>query len=339
MIDNYPELNKLYESKREIDLMLSYSRISDFAKNGPKALIKRSTIKNQGVHIGSLVDDLLLDENSIDDKYYMYNGSEPTATLGKLANIVLKNYNDIPDVNVLMEICKNNKFWSKYSDDTLKQTIDKPLFWDYLKAQYESKKKTLITTEDLLLANDIKDTLLTHDFSRDIFINEFDNHNQVKFTMKYRNFKIRGILDRVIVNHETKTVRFIDLKTGMYPVEEFESSFIKFKYYFQAAIYTLAFNVIRKNLGLSKEYTLLPFEFLYISRFQKIPLLYEFTNKWYKGAINGFKRGPYVYKGLDDNLDLIKWHYENRVFDLSKFIYSSNGRVKLNDDSVELITK
>lgn len=337
MEQNYPVLNKLYESTKGIDLMLSYSRISDFSKNGPKALIKKTVIKNQGVHIGSLVDDLLLDENSINTKYYMYNGSQPTATLGKLASIILKNYNETPDVETVVEIATKNGFWSKYKHETLVETIDKPEFWEYLKAQYESKKKTLITTEDLLLANDIKDALLTHDFSKDIFINEFDNHNQVKFQMKYKGFKIRGILDRVIVDHDNKTVRFIDLKTGMNPAEEFESSFIKFKYYFQAAIYTLAFKGIKKSLKLSDEYTLLPFEFLYIGRYQKIPLLFVFTNKWYNAAIKGFKKGPYTYRGLNDILDMIKWHYENRVFDLSKFIYDSNGKVNLNDDAIDVI--
>lgn len=337
MNENYPELDKLYESKKEIDLMLSYSRISDFSKNGPKALIKKTIIKNQGVHIGSLVDDLLLDETSVDNKYYMFNGSQPTATLGKLASIVLTNYNEPPTIETLVNICKENGFWSKYSEIRLIEAIDKPEFWEYLNAQYASKTKTLITTDDLLLANDIKDALLTHDFSQDIFINEFDNYNQVKFNMKYKGFKIRGILDRVIVNHTDKTVRFIDLKTGMYPAEEFESSFIKFKYYFQAAIYTLAYDGIRESLELSDEYTLLPFEFLYIGRFQRIPLLYVFTEKWFNAAIKGFKKGPYTYRGLDDNLDLIKWHYENRVFDLSKFIYASNGKVNLNDDAIDVI--
>mgnify|MGYP005989467283 CR=1 FL=1 len=335
MKETYAKIDKLYKSSSEIDLILSYSRISDFAKNGPKALIKRSVLKGVGIYIGSLVDDLLLDEESFDDKYLVYNGSRPTATLGKLADIILDNYNEVPTIDKVVEIAVNNKFWSKYAEATLIKTIDTPDLWEYLNAQLESRKRTLITTDDLLLANDIKDALLTHDFSRDIFINNFDNHNQVKFVMKYKDFKIRGILDRVIVNHKDKTVRFIDLKTGANPVEEFENSFIKFKYYFQAAIYTKAFDVISKDLGF-EGYTLLPFEFLYIGRYQKIPLLYEFTDKWNNAAINGFKKGPYTYTGLNHNLDLIKWHYDNREFELSKFIKTSNGRVKLNDNHIDI---
>lgn len=331
------QLDTLYESKNEIDLMLSYSRISDFSKNGPKALIKRTIIKGDGVHIGSIVDDLLLDEQSFDDKYFIYNGVKPTATLGKLCDIILTNYNKIPSDKDIINIAKRNKFWSKYSDEALNKVIFTSHFKEYIESQYLSKKKTLVTTEDLLLANDIKDVLLTHDFSKDIFNNEHENFNQVKFSMKYKNVTIRGILDRIIVNHTDKTVRFIDLKTGANSAEEFEKSFLKFKYFFQSALYTKAQKEIYKNLGIPKGYKLLPFQFLYIGRYQKIPLLYNTSKKWFKAAFKGFTRDGYTYNGIDKLIDTIKWHYKNRIFDTSKFIYESNGEVTIRDNNVEIL--
>lgn len=326
------------KSTNSIELMLSYSRISDFYKNGPKALIKKTILEGEGIQIGSLVNDLLLDEQVFDNKYFIFNGSKPTATLGKLCDIIINNYNIIPNDEDIIKIAKDNNFWSKYSDEVLKKTIFTTEFKDYINSQYLSKTKTLITTDDLILANDIKDTLLTHNFSKHIFNNDYDNYNEFKFVMKYKNFNIRGILDRIIVNHENKTVQFIDLKTGANNAEEFENSFIKFKYYFQSALYTNAHKVIFKELEIPKDYKLLPFQFLYIGRYQKIPLVYTVSKKWYNAAFKGFKMYNNIYKGIDTLLDEIEWHYNNRIFDVSKFIYESNGQVELNDKTIEVLT-
>ena len=55
------KLEQLLNNEENIDLKLSYSRISDFDRNGPKALIRPSNPDGEGLRFGSYVDDLLLD--------------------------------------------------------------------------------------------------------------------------------------------------------------------------------------------------------------------------------------------------------------------------------------
>jgi hypothetical protein len=93
-----------------MEMSLSYSRVSDFNRNGPYSLIKRSNVDNDGVRIGSLVDDLLFEPDSFDKKYYLFNGVKPTATSLKLADIILKSYNEIPTEQTIISICRSNSF-------------------------------------------------------------------------------------------------------------------------------------------------------------------------------------------------------------------------------------
>ena len=56
------KLNNLLDNEEIIDLRLSYSKISDFDRNGPISLIRQTFVDNEGVKHGSLVETLMLDK-------------------------------------------------------------------------------------------------------------------------------------------------------------------------------------------------------------------------------------------------------------------------------------
>ena len=326
--------------KRDL-IKLSYSRISSFDKDGPMSLVKRTFVQNEGATIGSLTDDLLNDivnkTQEFDNLYYTYDGTKPTATLGKLADIIIEDYKTIPNKEEVLKLIKDNGFWSStVKEDVLDKKYNTKEFWDYLKAQYASKEKTLATTSDIMWAQDLVDILLTHENSKYIFDNDDEKINQIKFQFNYKDFKLRGLLDILSINHKDKTVRMIDLKTGSNSVSEFVSSFIKWRYYIQEAVYTKAIDTILKDLKL-EEYKVLPFQFLYISRYEKIPFVFEVGEKWHKAALNGFKTtSGWEYKGLEELLQEIKWHVNNKIYNCSKVMYEANGFMKLNDDFITI---
>ena len=51
------------------DLRLSFSRVSEFDRNGPRSLIDRKKISGEFLDFGSLVDDMLQPDFNIDDKF------------------------------------------------------------------------------------------------------------------------------------------------------------------------------------------------------------------------------------------------------------------------------
>lgn len=329
------KLSEILDGNETIDLSISYSKLSDFDRNGAISLIRKTSVDNSGIKLGSIVDDLLfLDKSSFDERYYLYDGDKPSATLGFLCDIILKNYSTIPEKEAVLRICEENNFWNNIKKpDLYLAKFDVPEFWGYLTAMFEIKDRTIITSSEFNAAMDLVEILKTHKYSSYILDNEFDNYYQVKFEYEYKGFVVRGIIDILSIDHKNKKVIMTDLKTGKNPSIEFEDSFIKWRYYFQAALYTLAFEDVCRALDLTG-YALEPFQFLYISRSDKTPLLFKMTDKWLKAAFEGFTIGKYTYRGVNELIDEIYWCWKNKEYNIPKHVVEANGVVKLKDNFI-----
>lgn len=340
-IENESKLARLLSEDEVIDLKLSYSKISDFDRNGPKSLIRPSNPESEGLKFGSLTDDLLIDKvtnnNEFNKKYYLFEGNKPSATLGSLCDIILDNYDKLPDVDTILKIVKNNGFWgSIVKAEVLLNKFNTDEFWNYLKAMYNTKGKLVVTNNEYQDAKECVGLLLNHKHTYKLFNNEFENHYQYRFSFGYKNFELRGIIDKMSIDHKNKIVYMEDIKTGSSRADEFLKSFIKYCYYFQEAVYTLAFTKICEELKL-ENYTLSPFKFIFIGRKEKVPHVFTVSEKWHNAALNGFKTiAGYKYKGLNENLDLIYYHWKNKVYDFNKEVYEQNGSLILNDEFIEV---
>lgn len=330
------KLSKVLDNEEIIDLSVSYSKISDFDRNGAISLVRQKSVEGAGLKLGSLVDDLLfLSNDEFNKLYYKFDGDKPTATLGVLCDIIIKNYLEIPTREEVLIIIQQNNLWKRQKEETLYSNFDIPEFWNYLKCMFESTGKIIITTSEYNDALELSTILKEHKYSKYILDNNLDNYYQVKFEFDYRGFKVRGIIDILTIDHKNKTVQLIDLKTGKNNAIEFEESFIKWRYYFQGALYQRAFNEICKLLKL-KGYTLEPFKFLYISKSDKTPLLFIMTDKWVKAAYKGFNIGKYRYRGIDELLDEIYWCWKNKEYITPKYIVDNDGVVELKDNFIEV---
>jgi hypothetical protein len=335
------KLDQLLNNEEIIDLKLSYSRISDFSRNGPKALIRPSNPESDGLKFGSLVDDLLLDtvtgNTTCKSLYVVYDDNKPTATLGTLCDIIIDNYDVVPDKNTVLKIVKHNGFWSNIkTDEKLIANFDKDEFWNYVDIKVQTKDKVVVTQKENDDAKESVNLLLNHKHTHHLFNNNFENHYQFKFKYDYKGFTLRGIIDKMSIDHKNKIVYMEDIKTGSSKAEDFSKSFIKYCYYFQEAVYTKAFDDICTELGL-KNYILAPFKFIFVGRGEKVPHIFEISDKWHNAAINGFTtKAGYKYTGLNENLDLIYYHWKNKLYDFSQEVYKNNGSLMLNDDFIEV---
>jgi hypothetical protein len=302
--------------------------------------LRRSKLEGAGVKHGSLTDDLLVDNmtgsNLFKEKYYKFDGEKPTSTLGLLCDIILQNYTKLPPKELVLDIVVQNKMWSSIKkQELLVSRFDMPEFWDYLKAMYEVGDKQIVTTQEYNDAMEAVAILKSHEYSKDIIVNNLENIYQVSFEFDYNGFRIRGILDLITIDRNKKIVWFTDLKTGKGSSLEFEDSFVKYRYYFQGGIYKKAFEVLSKMLGL-EGYELKPFQFLYISKTEKIPFLFKMTEKWDKAAFEGFKIGRYKFRGINELIEEIYWCWKNKQYDIPRYIVENNGVVNLKDDFIEV---
>jgi hypothetical protein len=334
------KLNNLLDNDEIIDLRLSYSKISDFDRNGPISLIRQTFVDNEGVKHGSLVETLLLDKllstNDFDKNYVLLDIEKPTATLGSITDIILNNYTEIPTIEEVLNIVNKNAFWSRSKDDTKIANFNIPQFWDYLKIKFEGNSKIIVNKEQYDKAEKSANILLTHEFSKDLFYNNLENHYQVEFNYYYKGFLIKGFIDKMTIDRVNKRVYFEDIKTGEGKNDKFMESFMKYRYYFQALIYQKAFNILAEKYDFS-DYTLMPFKFIYIGKTENYPLVYIMTDKWIKSALNGFTTtSGYKYKGLNENLDNIYYHWKNKQYEFNKEIYENKGIINLNDDFIKV---
>lgn len=332
-------LNEFFEEeeKYEIDRSLSYSRVTDFAKNGPEALIKRSQAQSIAMSIGHVTDDFLNENIKVLDKYFVFDGSKPSATLGKLTNIVIDNFRKIPTLEEVTEIVKANNYWGNIkNEELLLAKYDIPEFWDYITVMIEGKDKEIITSDIYLKAQELSTVIKTHKNTKDKFSDDYQRIYQYFFKIKIKNVWFRGAIDYIAINHEKKTVQIIDFKTGKDSALNFMDNFLYLRYFIQEAVYMKAFKHICKTFKL-KGYTLLPFEFIYIGKNEKIPLCYTVGEKWHKAALNGFTTvSGYKYRGLYELIDDIVWHYNTRVFDMPRHLYESTGSIELDDTLINL---
>lgn len=339
-MEKMTELLNQEESGLVQDLRLSFSRISSFDQDGPSALVKRKELSGEGILMGGVIDLLLFEPDKFKDNYYVFTAKEPTAMSKTLADGIIANYTEIPSDKKILEMVETLELWKKITkEELIIAKFDNDDFRGYLKAVFESRNKTIISADDLEKAKEIVEVLKTHPHSKDLvdFPGEDENkYVQLELDFNYKQFAFKGIVDLVIVNHVDKTIKFIDLKTGAPYVQDFSKSFIKYRYYLQAILYSIGAKAFKEKYDL-KDYRLLPFEFLYISRTQRIPFIYEVPLKWNMAAVNGFTTtAGYRYKGLDQLLEEIDWHWTHKEFDLPMDMATAQGKIVINDDFIEV---
>ena len=223
-----------------------------------------------------------------------------------------------------------NNYVSKESDDKIKEKAVKLKeqlhdYIQYLKKRTEVKdvlnRSTWAKLEDInnLVHNHIKaKELLFSDISENIFVaNEFE----IMWEFPTKGLPCKSAIDRLIIDHNTKTIKLVDIKTTS-NIAEFKQRFQELKYSRQMAFYWMAIAWYFKN-------TLNRDDF------------FEYTQETYivcigKGDLQEVK----VYEltidtlneGYDSMLKLIEeleWHWKNELWEHSRDYYTGNYMEKL----------
>lgn len=193
--------------------------------------------------------------------------------------------------------------------------------------QARKEGKNVISEEDLSVAEIMLNTLYTHEYSKNIVDPPLDieSYKQLPLRFIFNNIECKILIDDLEVDHKNKTLQPIDLKTGT--DFDFLGNYYKYKYFLQGTFYYLGvLNLINKIPEL-KDYTILPFKFLYISRERPdLPLIYRMTNKSIEKYTEGYFDIYNKYKkGIIDLLEEYKFHTESGIFDISKEIHDDKG--------------
>ena len=280
------------EEEYRADSAYSYSTIARFNREGFENLNRLfDKIDTPSLTFGSIVDTLLTGtKEEFDDKFEVAQLPDISDSLIQVTKALFNLYHEdyrslelIPDA-IISTVGEENGYYAnpKYAQYRVKKIREE--CDDYYNLLFLSMNKTLISTKDYQSALECVDRLRNCEATKQYFEsnNPFDESiqrfYQLKFKGSYESVPLRCMADLIIVNHGNKTIIPCDLKTTSSPEWMFYKSFYKWGYWIQAQLY---WYIIRQNLDadpLYKDYKLLDYRFIVISRNTLQPLIWIYPD-------------------------------------------------------------
>lgn len=305
---------------------LNYSTLCIIESNNPQqAFVEKEKKESQAMDRGSLVDCLLTNKNEFDNLFVIEEIPEITESVQKiLKSLPLDKELDDLKKEILVE-AKFNNYGNNWKEDTLLSKIVTEESRKYFKFLKESRM--IISQQDYDQALKIIEILTTHPFTKETF--ELKENEEILFQYPVywneKNISCKALLDICKINHKIKTIEPFDLKVKSENIYNFLSSFVRYKYYLQAAWYTKGLKAIYP------EYTVNNFKFLVTNFFYpNTPLIYTCSSKLLDAATYGTdKIMNEVTKGVNKLLEDYIWYKENPQCLYPREIYESRGIINI----------
>ena len=220
------------ETTYRSDKALSYSRLSQFFKNGAKALISNEKIDTLALRFGSAVDCILTAPEEFDDRFYVADIDKFSDTFRKMTEDIFADHNDLESISDVPNLLDYIGDWQPRWGEKAKIDAVIKGCSDYFTVLKYSTGKIVISPQEFSEAQQAVQTLRTHPFTYQVFECDEDEEifYQLKFKTELEGVKVRIMMDLVKCNHRTKRISPFDLKTTGSSEESFESSYEKWGY-------------------------------------------------------------------------------------------------------------
>lgn len=333
-------MNKLPFSKLALDITeeeyrsipyYNYSLLSSFENMGPKVLKDGEYFPPSDRQIiGSLVDCLLTTPDKIDDLFYYQEINKPTDAMCTVLQDIynktnINKFSEIPNEIILDTLIKYN-YYNNYKPETKLNKV-KTEGEDYYNILSIIKDKFIITKDQLEDAKNAVETLKTHEYTKHIFEtgDGIELLFQPKFSVDIDGYKVKGMMDIIKVDHNTKSIKIYDLKVTSLSELDFDKAVINYNYYIQATLYS---QIIKELINYYKEYidyTISCFSFIIINEKNLTPIIWDFMDYlWEEEFITKYKQ---VKKSWRQLIDEIEWHKEKNNFSYPRYIIENKGKV------------
>ena len=336
------------EAQYRAIIMDSSSSLKEFSENRKKyhkKYILNEKVENddnKAATTGRVVETLLLEPEEFDNRFHMsIVTSAPTAMMLDFVEALYKHSAAATNEDGVLtrtfeDICKDAHVDSGFKislDAVLKKFIgsDAEVYYKEIR-EVRSKGLTVVTTQDVENATKIVEELKTNDFIAPIVnlvkSSRYDVHNQLQVEgYEIDGHLFKSMMDKVVVDHEKKTVQVYDLKCTWSVENFYEEYYLYRKAYIQAYLYFFAAKYHFAEL----DYVILdPIFIVCDSTNYSAPLLYQTTIDSMLDAKKGFEHKGRNYPGVSSLIADLKWAIENDKWNISRENYLNNGIVKLN---------
>ena len=281
--------------------------------------------------IGRVLHCLLLEPLNFDNQFAVMTSKIPSENNKKIIDNIFRNYlvnqnNTLTledySKDILTHLLTINLHQSLKTDQ---QRLDKILtdenneYFEFLKLSLgktvideiilDSCKKSL----DVIKANnDVRALLQLDKIQED---DKIEVYNELIVSMSDKNlpFGFKGVLDNVVVDHNSKTIFINDLKTSGKSIQDFPESVDYYKYWIQGTIYVM---LASEKFLKDKQDWNVQLTFIVIDKYNQVypyQVSSESLSKW---KID-----------FEKIVTQIRWHYDNKQYDLPYDL--ALGNVKL----------
>lgn len=294
---------------------------------------------------GTMVDIMLTGTKEEFEKKFVKIPDE-TKCSDTIKDIIKKIYNDVAISGAVEEPLENYKvkvleyanyanYQPNWKDDTRVDKIIKDGN-DYFELLKTIGNKIPVTETEYAKAVACVMALKSNIYTRPNVVLRSDGNKKEfldKFIIEFefRGFKIKGELDRVVIDHTDKVITPIDFKTTGKPINGFINDFWYYRYDFQAAVYTrgLVEHPEIKKL-LENNYSLNPFLYIAVeTNLVNNPMAFEVTPEAIEiGFSGGIVKGK-TYEGFEQAIERYFYAVLNDQWEYPMEYYESNGKMPI----------
>lgn len=295
---------------------------------------------NQSILTGSIVDCCLFEPETFDDRFYMSTCSKPpTGLMYEFVEGLYQCYVHMDGAS-FEQMSKSAYEMSGYKipyETILKKFAgsDAETYFNEIKS-VRSKNLTIVTVEDMSNAERVVNELKTNFVTSHIINLESDDRFEVLNQFQVLDYEVDGhkfksMMDKVIVDHEEKTVQIYDLKCT-WSVENFYIEYYLYrKSYIQAYLYYKAWvSIVKDPDSPYYRYKILIPKFVVCDSINYMnPLIYELSDEDMLDAYLGFEYKGRWYEGVRDVIKNLDFAVNNDLWNISRTNYENKGVVQL----------
>ena len=301
---------------------------------------------SQAAIMGRLVETLLMEEDEFDKRFYMSAcATSPTGLMLSFVEALYKYTIDATDefgniTRTFEEISRDayseSGFKIKY-EAVIQKFVgsDTEIYYNEIR-KVRANNLTVVTSQDVTHAENIVSELRNNFATKDIVNLVNSSRYSVYDQLQVEGYEVDGhlfksMMDKVIVDHQEKTIQPYDLKCTWSVENFYEEYYLYRRAYIQAYLYYYA----TKHLTLDENselygYTVKPIQFIVCDSTNYYnPLVYTLSDEDMKDAYEGFVHKGKTYPGVKYLIDELKWAMDMNIWNISKSNYLKKGIVNI----------
>lgn len=316
---------------------ISQSKLKRLLNNDPLTFFEDEKPHSKAFLIGDMVDCLITRPDDFHDDFHVVDSQLPSKSVVEVCEKYFQRQildsSPFQDTELLDAIIKEVNYGNKnWSVEAKRRTlISKGL--EYYKSLSAQDGRTSVSKQ--LVNNCYRMAEAVKTTFSDLF-NDPNTHFQYPLYSTYDNYDIKGLVDIININHDTKTINIYDVKTTHEHVLDFNFSIRKYRYDIQMAFYKMLAEKNFEGYNVNCSFIVISTEG------EKIPVLYKCNPSIINVGTNGIliKEESYSingttytttkkikgYKDLFDDLS----YYENNGFNVHRDIKENNNILNMD---------